>query len=163
MKNDACCIREILEHGYRFALALTHNREHADDLVQEVISRFLRNERSLSRWTILRAIKNLFIDEIRKSSGLPVSMPLDEIGGDSPQARVDADWNKPLHLANGALASALAHIRPEERGVIFLWAVEEMSAREIADLLEWPRSTVLSMLQRGRSKLRENLEIDSTR
>ncbi len=158
MKNEKRDIREELQHGYRFALALTHERVHAEDLVHEVVLRFARSERPPTRWMIFRAIKNLFIDELRKSRTGPELVPLDENVVKSARARDAAERDEPLHLSNGALTHALAEIRPEERGVVYLSAVEEMSAQAIADLLKWPRSTVLSLLQRGRVKLRNTLE-----
>ncbi len=85
-------------------------------------------------------------------------VPLDENVAGSLRAEDDAEWGKPLHLSNGRLTHALARIRAEERAVIYLAAVEELTAQAIADLLEWPRSTVLSQLTRGRVKLREYLE-----
>lgn len=158
MKNEKCDIREELQHGYRFALALTHDRARAEDLVHEVVLRFMRSEHPPTRWMIFRAIKNLFIDELRRSRARPELVPLDENVASSSRARDGAEWDEPLHLSNGALKHALAEIRPEERGVIYLSAVEEMPAQAIADLLMWPRSTVLSLLQRGRVKLRDKLK-----
>ena len=151
-------IKEELQHGYRFALALTHDHAHAEDLVHEVVLRFARLGGSLNRWMIFRAVKNLFIDELRKSRTRPGLVPFDENVMKSTSACDNAQWKVPFHLSNDELVHALAEIRPEERCVIYLSAVEEMSAQAIADLLEFPRSTVLSLLQRGRVKLRKKLE-----
>ena len=158
MKNEHGDLREELQHGYRFALALTHDRARAEDLVHEVVLRFVRSEHQVTRWVLFRSIKNLFIDELRRSQARPELVPLVENVACSIPARDDAEWDEPLHLSNGTLTHALAKIRPEERAVIYLAAVEELTAQAIADLLEWPRSTVLSLLARGRMKLRAHLE-----
>lgn len=157
VENESCQVRDLLQHGYRFALALTHDQQQSEDLVQEVALRALRSDRNLSRFGFLRAIKNCYIDELRRLRACPGVLSVDEnVVGPAHDER-EAEWDVPLQLANGALPRALGEIRPEERGVVYLWAVEEMSAQRIADLTGWPRSTVLSLLQRGRAKLRRLL------
>ncbi len=157
VETENCQVQDVLQHGYRFALALTHDRVQAEDLVQEVALRALRSDRNLSRFGFLRAIRNCHIDELRRLRGRPGVLPIDENVVGPADDDGEAEWDVPLQLANGALPRALAEIRPEERGVIYLWAVEEMSAQRIADLMGWPRSTVLSLLQRGKAKLRRLL------
>jgi RNA polymerase sigma-70 factor, ECF subfamily len=44
-------------------------------------------------------------------------------------------------------------LNPAEREVVFLWAVEGLSASEIADQLGEPRGTVLSRLRRLRMRV----------
>ncbi len=157
METESCQIRDVLQHGYRFALALSHDHAQAEDLVQEVALRALRSDRNLGRFGFLRAIKNCYIDELRRLHARPDVLSADEHVVGAARDEGGAEWDVPLELANGALPRALADIRPEERGVVYLWAVEEMSAQQIADLMDRPRSTVLSLLQRGRAKLRRLL------
>lgn len=146
VENESCQIRDVLQHGYRFALALTHDRAQAEDLVQEVALRALCSDRNLSHFRFFRAIKNCYIDELRRLRASPDVLPLDEHVVSAARGEGEAERDVPLQLANGALPWALADIRPEERGIVYLWAVEEMSAQQIADLIEWPRRTVLSLL-----------------
>ena len=60
--------------------------------------------------------------------------------------------------ATPTLDRALAALRPEEREVLFLHAVTGLTAREIATISDQLRSTVLSLLQRGRRKVRERMQ-----
>ena len=161
MAFEGSQMQDVLQHGYRFALALTHNRGEAEELVQEIALRVLRSDRQVNRFGFLRAVKNHYIDGLRRSRARPEAIPVDEHDVGSAPDNADPDWDAPLELTNGVLSRALGAIRPEERCVIFLWAVEELSAQQIAELMEWPRSTVLSLLQRGRAKLRRMLEHDS--
>jgi len=55
------------------------------------------------------------------------------------------------------LKSALDTLRAEERQAIYLNYYEGYSASEIAKVNNMPRSTVLSMLQRGKQKLAKSL------
>ena len=59
------------------------------------------------------------------------------------------------------MESALGRLRPEERAVLYLAAVENYTARQIGELLGWPRGSVLSLLHRARSKLRKAPEVAS--
>ena len=49
---------------------------------------------------------------------------------------------------------ALGLLRPVERAVMLLSAVEGYTAREIGELLDAPRGTVLSLMHRTRAKIR---------
>jgi RNA polymerase sigma factor (sigma-70 family) len=55
------------------------------------------------------------------------------------------------------LEVALQRLRPEEREVLFLHVVAGLSVREITRVTRKPRGTILSLLQRGRNKLREQV------
>ena len=157
MEKENGKIRDLLLHGYRYALALTHDRAQAEDIVQDVALRVSRFDHDLSRFGFLRAVKNRYIDELRRQGRRPGIESFDAHGVDPQQDEADAEWEAPLDCINGALSGALEQLRPEERGIVYLSAVEGMSAQQIADLMSWPRSTVLSMLIRGRAKLRRQL------
>ena len=49
-------------------------------------------------------------------------------------------------------------LRTEERAVLVLSAVEGYTAREIGEMLDAPRGTVLSLMHRTRVKLRRWLQ-----
>ena len=53
-----------------------------------------------------------------------------------------------------SLADALAHLPEEQRAVILLVGLEEMSYQEAASVLGVPIGTVMSRLHRGRERLR---------
>ena len=71
-----------------------------------------------------------------------------------------ADLDGPDRGRQAALVVMAAALAPLHvfAPVLFLAAVEEYTAQQIAELLEWPRGTVLSMLHRTRRKLRETLK-----
>ena len=66
--------------------------------------------------------------------------------------RVDAEMLSPL------LQKALHALRPEDVSVIVLFAVYQMSYREIASALGIPEGTVRSRLSRARVRLRNLIE-----
>lgn len=147
---------DLVQHGYRFALALTHSVQQAEELVQDAWFSVLRARGPWSRRYLFSAIRSRFVDDCRRRH-IVVFEPLAE---DGPHGRDDGDAppDETLSAGNGALHTALGTLRPEERTVLFLAAVEDYTAQQIAELLAWPRGTVLSMLHRTRRKLRESLQ-----
>ncbi|HEY8024847.1 MAG TPA: RNA polymerase sigma factor [Burkholderiaceae bacterium] len=140
----------------RYALALTGDRGDADDLVQDTVE---RGWRKLSLWrygTDMRAwlfgiMHNMHIDHFRRRP--PPADPLDE---DTPIPMVRPTQEQGLELRD--LASALQRLPLEQRQVLLLVALEEMSYEEVAASLAIPIGTVMSRLSRGREKLRILLE-----
>ena len=58
---------------------------------------------------------------------------------------------------------ALKEMKPDDRGILVLYEMEERSYEEIAELLEVPIGTVRSRLARSRAKLRNLLDVELKR
>lgn len=144
--------RALVQAGFRYALALRPRREDAEDLVQEACLRLYRRFGHLpDRPLLLTTIRNIYIDQYRRDK-LVLFEPL-------PDHEPGPDGEAPLEasLTVAALAEPLARLRPEEREALFLSAVEEYSASEIATLTHRTRGTILSLIHRARQKLRKAL------
>jgi RNA polymerase sigma factor (sigma-70 family) len=136
----------------RYALALTGNRSEADDLVQDTVE---RGWRKLSLWRygsdmrtwLFGIMHNLHIDHFRRRP--PPSDPLDD---DTPAPPVKPAQTHGLEMRD--LANALQQLPIEQREVLLLIGLEEMSYEEVAASLAIPLGTVMSRLSRGREKLR---------
>ena len=61
-------------------------------------------------------------------------------------------------LAVGSVTAALDRLAPQHREVIVLVSLEEMSYRDVAEILGVPLGTVMSRLSRAREHLRSILE-----
>jgi RNA polymerase sigma-70 factor, ECF subfamily len=146
---------------YNFAHWLTHNREEAEDLVQETYLKALKGFVSFQQGTnfrawIYRILRNTFLTS---RSGLSVKMtvPLDReedaIGrtADTPEAVLLARADQQM------VQSALERLPVQFREVILLCDIEEMSYQEIAEIVGIPIGTVMSRLSRARKSLRELL------
>jgi len=147
-------LEELLHRGYRYAMALTHAPEEAEDLVHDACVSIVRSRGEWTKGYLLTTIRNRFIDKYRREQTL-LFVPLEtgpELAGDSSDDGVERDY-----LLTGALDEALGELRADEREVLFLSAVEGYTAQEIADLSSRPRGTVLSLLHRTKSKLRDVL------
>lgn len=136
----------------RYARALLANRAAADDLVQDTME---RGWRKLSSWrpgSDMRAwlfgiMHNLYIDQIRKSA-----VPTEALDENTPQPAVDAPHMARLQIRD--MESALRLLPAEQREILLLVALEEMTYDEIAATLRIPVGTVMSRLSRGRERLR---------
>lgn len=149
-------IEDLLQRGYRYALALTHDPSSAEDLLQDAWVSVLGNGNARSSGILFTAIRSRFIDRYRRKR-LVVMSSLDH--SDAP-----ADWHPSVDfdlealLAGDILERALATLRAEEREALFLSAVEGYTAVQIAELTERSPGAVRVMLWRLRAKLRDLIE-----
>lgn len=140
----------------RYARAMVGDRAAADDLVQDTLERAWsqlaqwRAGSSLRPW-LLSIMHNLRIDQLRRP-GLSIS-PVDDADLDVPTRATQTD-----RLEVRDLAHALSRLPEEQREVVLLVALEEMSYREVASTLGIPSGTVMSRLARGRERLRQIMD-----
>lgn len=135
----------------RYARALTGDAARADDLVQDTLERAL-GKFALWRPGNLRAwlfsiMHNLFVNQVRAAR--PVDCPGDEALPDLPVRATQADA-----LELGDLSAALQKLPAEQREVLLLVGLEDLSYAETAKALGVPIGTVMSRLSRGRERLR---------
>jgi len=138
----------------RYAFALAGNREEADDLVQECLTRAIAKQRPWSQIQNTRAylfsiLHNVHVDRSigRRRSGTPVALELVENVLSSPAVQDGV-------LRVRDLERALRLLPEEHRRVVLLVGLEGMSYREVAEALGVPVGTVMSRLSRGREQLR---------
>lgn len=151
MKDDE--VDDLLHRGFRYAMALTHAAEEAEDLVHDACVAMIRSGASWEKGYLLTTIRNRFIDKYRRNRRL-LFVPMEE-SGDVPEEETDAGERD--YLLSGMLEEALGELRPDERETLFLAVVEGYTAQEIAELTSRPRGTVLSLLHRTKQKLRSLL------
>jgi RNA polymerase sigma-70 factor (ECF subfamily) len=135
----------------RYARALTGDAVRADDLVQDTL------ERALGKWALwrpgnLRAwlfsiMHNLFVNQAR--SPRVVDYPGDEALPELPTREHQGDA---LELRD--LTRSLAKLPEEQREVLLLVCLEDLSYEDAAKVLGVPIGTVMSRLSRGRERLR---------
>jgi len=146
---------------YNFAHWLTHNREEAEDLVQETYLKALKGFASFERGTNFRAwmyriLRNTFLTS-RSGLSMKMTIPLDheeDATGrmhDTPEAVLLARADQQM------VQSALERLPVQFREVMVLCDIEEMSYQEIAEIVGIPIGTVMSRLSRARKSMRELL------
>ncbi len=137
---------------YRYCVALTGDRDNAYDLLHESLEKFLGRpqvemEKPLAY--LRRVIKNLFVDHTRKNRDL-IQVSLDE---DNVVFLEDHD-PETLFLNREQVAQILRDLSSEERELLYFWAVEGLTAQEIAERYDRPRGTILARLHRLKARIR---------
>lgn len=151
---------ELLRQGYRFALSLTHDPSQAEDLLQDAWVAVLGAKGPRTAAYLITAVRSRWVDRHRRA----LIAPTESLDAKPRLAReVEREfWADPCHAAamRRSLGRALGLLRPEERAVLLLSAVEGYTAAEIGKLLDAPRGTVLSLMHRTRAKMRRWLDPD---
>ncbi len=135
----------------RYARAMLGDRAAADDLVQDTLERAWSR---LSQWRAgsdMRAwlfgiMHNLRVDQLRRPKLIAQSIDKDDFEVPTRATQTDE-----LELRD--LDSALGRLPDEQREVLLLVALEEMSYAEIAATLGIPLGTVMSRLYHARRLL----------
>jgi RNA polymerase sigma factor (sigma-70 family) len=141
----------------RYAWALLRHREAADDLVQDVLERaisrwhFRRKDVSTRAW-LLTISRNLFLNGVRQGRRQGRHVQLDDVEISAPEPGADRTL-----IARDAL-TALQGLREEERSLLLLIGVEDLSYREAALAFDVPDGTIMSRLSRARVRFRQLVE-----
>ena len=149
--DEAHRIVELIPRLRRYARALVSDRARADDLVQDTLERawnkfhLWRPGSDLRAW-LFTVMHNVHVNQVRASRDHAV---LDDEG---PEMAVAAVQGASLEIRDRERALAL--LSPEQREVLLLIALEDMSYAEVAAMLDIPIGTVMSRLSRAREKLR---------
>ncbi|MBD3654179.1 MAG: RNA polymerase sigma factor [Kangiella sp.] len=137
----------------RFAYSLTGNQHDADDLLQSTLERLLTKDLprdvDLTKWAF-RVCRNLWIDEYRsqkvrqEATQKPELQQLDIVDGDKVMTN---------QLTVQQVQRALQQLPEDQKSILTLIAVEDLSYQEVADLLNIPVGTVMSRLSRARKAM----------
>ena len=157
MDEIAAQIEPLIPSLRRYARALLRDRDAADDLVQSTL------ERALSRWRLrrdggdLRAwmftiLRNLYLDQRRRAVRRGFDVELDRTDALSD----DVGGERAL-IARDALAR-LDALPEEQRSLLLLIGVEDLSYEQAARVLDVPIGTIMSRLSRARAALRRSVE-----
>ena len=147
-----------LSSAYNLARWLTRNEHDAEDIVQEA---FLRALRSFDTYTVGRDARAWLLTIVRNSCHTwhrqnRSHEAATEWDVDSQPAV--ATWSDPeatlINTANSQLIrQAMEDLPFEYREILILRELEELSYKEIAQIVEIPLGTVMSRLSRARKEL----------
>ncbi len=143
----------------RYARVLTGNSTRADDLVQDTLVRAWDKQRLWQPGTDLRAwlftvMHNVHLNQRARAWREAGDISLDSEGEFGAVWQVAEHDNQFARIELRELLQQVAHLPAEQREVLLLAAVEELSYAEIATMLAVPIGTVMSRLSRARDKLR---------
>jgi RNA polymerase sigma factor (sigma-70 family) len=148
----------------RYAHGLMRDRATADDLVQDCLERAItrwhqRREDNDPRSWIFTILHNLAVNRMRQRQRRGPHISIEDADEDAlalppPQEE---------RLRHDDLMRALDGLPADQRALLLLISVEDLSYAEAADVLKVPIGTVMSRLARARERLRRAVEGESTR
>jgi RNA polymerase sigma-70 factor (ECF subfamily) len=150
--------RRIFNLAYRF----TSRVDAAEDLTQEVFVRvyntleqFDSKQGNLSNW-LMRLARNLIIDDYRKRQRNPQNSMADDVDKHTFHLRaVGTSAHKEVERKELAhqVQEGIDKLPDDLKTCVILRDIEELSYKEIVEVLDIPEGTVKSRINRGRIEL----------
>ena len=143
----------------RYASAMLRDRDLADDLVQDCLERVISNWHGRRRaedtrqWVFAIA-HNLAVNKLRQDARRGIHLAIEEVD----ESVMVTPPTQEHRVRYGELMRALDTLSDDQRSVILLVSVEDLSYAEAAEALGIPIGTVMSRLARGREKLQKALD-----
>jgi RNA polymerase sigma factor (sigma-70 family) len=152
-------IEPVLPSLRRYARTFVRDASAADDLVQDTL------ERAISRWRqrhsdgdtrtwLFTILHNLAVNHLRRAARRGRELPLDDAGEPdvaTPSTQEDA-------LRHADILAAVGQLPDDQRGLLLLVSIEDVSYAEAARILDIPIGTVMSRLARARARLLKLVE-----
>ena len=159
MAEMAHLIEPVIPSLRRYARTFVRDPGAADDLVQDTL------ERAISRWYQRRSdadvrtwlftiLHNLAVNHFRRAARRGREIPLDDAGESvvaMPSTPEDA-------LRHDDILTAVGQLPDEQRSVLLLVSIEDVSYAEAGHILDIPIGTVMSRLARARARLLKLLD-----
>jgi RNA polymerase sigma-70 factor (ECF subfamily) len=183
MMNDSEVIQSILngkrddftilvekyqQHIFQVAMGFVHEKEEAEDLTQEIflnawkyLPKF-RGDSSFSTW-LHRIAVNACLNNRRKNTKTLLTMVSQFFAKDRIlQQEVFLNEENPEDLlirkeSNAWLQKALANLPENQHTAIVLSKYDDLSQKEIAEILHITEGAVEALIQRAKKNLREKL------
>ena len=159
MDDMVLLIEPVIPRLRRYARALLHNEASADDLVQDCL------ERAISRWHqrrpggdtrtwLFTILHNLAINRLKRTALRGSHVSVEDVN-EASLARAPSQESS-IHEHD--VLAALNRLPDDQRAVLLLVTIEELSYADTATALSIPLGTVMSRLSRGRARLRNEIE-----
>lgn len=146
----------------RYASAMLRDRDLADDLVQDCLERAigqwdaLRQKENTRQWVFAIA-HNLIVNRLRQQARRGEHVDIADMA-DVAESALMVPASQEHRVQLGELMVALDALPPDQRSVVLLVSVEDLSYAEAAKALDIPIGTVMSRLARGRERLQRALD-----
>lgn len=142
---------------FRLAFSYMKKKEDAEDIVQDVLIRFMQsenifeNEERMKAW-LLHVAANLCRDYLKAADRKKVVA--------LPEGYETVASEETIPEGESEVLAAVMALPEKYRSVIHLYYYEEYATKEIAEILEKKEATVRSLLKRGREKIEKMMKGD---
>ncbi|MDD5011647.1 MAG: sigma-70 family RNA polymerase sigma factor [Phycisphaerae bacterium] len=165
-------ILKYQDRVYNTILKICGNEADAAELAQDAFVKAIeglknfRGESSFYTW-LFRIAVNLTLNFCKKNAKLSFQSLQEQIDENTERQLkdylIDKSAAEPSELAakkevHSLISKAIEKLEPEQRAVVILRDIEQMSYNEIAETLEMEIGTVKSRIARGRKNLKEIIE-----
>lgn len=162
MNTIASSLVPLLPRLRRYALALCRVGDTADELVQIACEKALASPRqtldvSFEAW-MFRILRNGWIDRLRRQKTRGEEIDIVE---HSDLGAFDGSRVPENRLMLAKTLEAIGRLPQEQRELLLLVCVEELSYRDAAEVLDLPIGTVMSRLARARRKLADDVGLEA--
>ena len=155
---------------FRTCMGFLHNKDDADDLTQDVFIQVYKSlsgfkgEAAFSTW-IYRIAVNASLNKVRKNSRNPVLNRLDSLfdsGKEKKNLLPDFDHENPESILirqeySNWVQEALDRLPENQRTAIVLSKYDDLSQKEIAEIMKTTEGAVEALIQRAKKNLRLTL------
>jgi RNA polymerase sigma-70 factor (ECF subfamily) len=149
----------------RYLNKFLSNQEDKEDLLQDVFIKCFININSFdigqkfSPW-IYRIAHNEAVNLLKKNSNRPFSFDIfdEALSFTHPKAKEDSENDSEKLLIKKYLDSILEEIDGKYKEIIVLYFYEDLSYKDISDVLKIPISLVGVRIQRGKKEIKKILE-----
>ena len=149
----------------RYLSKFLSNIEDKQDLLQDVFVKCFVNinnfdtDQKFSPW-IYRIAHNGAVNLLKKNSNRPFSFDIfdEALSFAHPKAKEDSESDSEKLLIKKYLDSVLEDIDTKYKEIVVLYFYEDMSYKDISDVLKIPVSLVGVRLQRGKKEIKKILE-----
>jgi RNA polymerase sigma-70 factor, ECF subfamily len=167
LKNDRACQKALYEQHYSKMLGVclryAKDKDEAKDILHEAFLKVFTNLKnfngtgSFEGW-IRRIMVNTSIDHLRKNKQnyLIVSTVYANEKASNMAEELEDD-NLIMNIDKEEILKAVQELTPAYRTVFNLYVIEELTHREIAELLEISEGTSKSNLSKAKFNLKKNL------
>jgi RNA polymerase sigma-70 factor, ECF subfamily len=161
------------EVAYRFSLFVCGHPEDAEDVMQDALLKTYQHVRRIAepeafRTWLYTTVRNTCLMKRRRRAGEPARLVSVEEGGQSrdgaarpidvAEERPSADQQLIAASSGSRIRHALQKLPPASRAIIVMREMEDLSTREVADILGISEANVKTRLHRARVMLRRLLE-----
>ena len=164
-------IKEYEKKVYNLALRYMKNHDDALDVSQDVflqvyqnLSQF-RGDAQFSTW-IYRVTYNKCVDALRKNQKIRKNVAMsidDENFFETASGKESLEQNYECRETLSAVMSIIDTLPDEQKDVVLLRYIKDLSYAQIAQVLDIAEGTVKSRLNRARLKIKEQMEYRGTK